>query len=91
MIRYECDKCGAPLTANDSGRFIVRIEAYAADTPLAFTEEDLRRGHKVEIDAIIEQLHHADPDEVEDQVYRRLRFDLCADCHRQFLKNPLAS
>ncbi len=89
MISFRCDKCGRALEPNAPERFIVSIEAYAADTPLVFSEEDLRKDHAAEIDAVIEELHRANPDEVEDQVYRRLRFDLCAGCHRQFLNNPL--
>ena len=89
MIRFRCDKCGRPLEPNATDRYIVSIEAYAAAGPLEFTEDEIARDHTAEINAVLDQLRHADPDTIEDQVYRRLRFDLCADCHRQFLDNPL--
>jgi hypothetical protein len=34
-------------------------------------------------------LQRTDPDQAEDQVYRRFRFDLCADCQRRYLARPL--
>ena len=89
VIRYECDRCGRPLTANGADRFIVRMELYAAGGPVEFTSDDLNRDHDDEIRAVLDQLSAADPDEVEDQTYRCLRFDVCADCHRALLRNPL--
>lgn len=89
MIRYECDKCGKALAANDVARFIVKMEVYAAAGPLEFDAADLERDGGDEIESIVKQLHAADPDEVEDQTYRCLRFDLCADCQRALLKKPL--
>lgn len=90
MIRFRCDNCGCGLDANSADRYIVSIEVYAAAPTLEFTHEDLEKDHRAEIDAVLRQLHDADPDAVEDQVYRRLRFDLCPPCHRRFLDNPLA-
>jgi len=89
MIRYECDRCGRPLGANDAARFIVKMELYAAAGPLEFDADALQRDGEDELESIVEQLRTADPDEVEDQTYRSLRFDLCAGCHRDFLREPL--
>ena len=89
MIRYECDRCGRKLGANDADRFIVKMEVYAAAGPLEFDETDLAEDGREEIESIIRQLHHADPDAIEDQTYRCLRFDLCADCQRTLLRAPL--
>jgi len=88
MIRYECDKCGAPLTANDSQRYIVKIEVYAAAGPVELDLEP-SADTKSELDNLLNQLQHADPDEVEDQTYRVFRFDLCNACRRVLIKNPL--
>jgi hypothetical protein len=30
-----------------------------------------------------------DPEELEDQVYKTFRFDLCPPCHESYLKDPL--
>jgi hypothetical protein len=89
VIRYECDKCGRPLTANGADRFIVKMELYAAGGPLEFTDDDLKGKPEEGIREVLEQLSAADPDDVEDQTYRCLRFDVCADCHRELLRRPL--
>lgn len=89
MIRYECDKCGRKLRANDAARFIVKMEIYAAAGPLELDAPELGDDAEGRLASIVEQLNAADPDEIEDQTYRCLRFDLCADCQRGFLRAPL--
>jgi len=91
MIRYRCDGCGLDLAGDGSDRYVVRIEAFAAAGRLEFTEEDMRRDHAAEIERLLSRLEKQSPDEIEDQVYRRLVFDLCPDCHRLFLRSPLAA
>lgn len=88
MIRYECDKCGRRLTANDSQRHLVKIEIYAAAGPV---ELDLPDGAEpgAELSRLLESLADADPDEVEDSTYRVFRFDVCNGCRRELIKNPL--
>ena len=88
VIRYECDKCGAAMVSNDSKRFIVKIEVYAAAGPVELDLEGDRETSG-ELEGLIEQLKTADPSEVEDQTYRSLRFDLCDTCRRRLLEHPL--
>lgn len=90
MIRYRCDGCGIDLASDGSNHFIVKIEAFAAAGKTEFTREDLRRDHQAELSRLIDKLEAQSPDEIEDQVYRALRFDLCPGCHRSFLDAPLA-
>ncbi len=89
MIRYRCDGCGIDLARDGSNHFIIKIEAFAAAGKTEFTQENLRRDHQVELNSLIEKLEALTPDEIEDQVYRALRFDLCPGCHRKFLDAPL--
>ena len=86
MIRYECDKCGMKLSSNSANRYIVKMEVYAAAGPI---DLELETGTEGQLEAVIEQLRHADPDEIEDQTYRSFRFDLCNRCRRIILSNPL--
>jgi hypothetical protein len=88
MIRYECDKCGERMVANDPKRFIVRLEVYAAAGPV---ELELDRNHDVasELTAVLNSLRAADADELEDQTYRAFRFDVCDACRRTLLAQPL--
>jgi len=88
MIHYECDRCGAPLESNDPRRYIVKLEVYAAAGHLDLTL-DAHADPQREMEDIIKSLSAADPDEVEDQTYRCLRFDVCNSCRRTLLANPL--
>lgn len=90
MIRFRCDGCGLDLARDGSNHYIVRIEAFAAAGKLEFTEQDAQRDHQAEIRRVLAELASRPPDEIEDQVYRALRYDLCPACHRKFLENPLA-
>jgi len=91
MIRYRCDGCGVDLARDGSNHFIVKIDAFAAAGKLEFKAEDLERDHAAEIRRTLETLKRQSADEIEDQVYRHFRFDLCPACHRRFLVQPLAS
>ncbi len=90
MIRYRCDGCGLDLERSGFNHYIVRIEAFAAAGKLEFTEQDLKRDHQADIRRLIAEIEAKHPDEIEDQVYRALRFDFCPACHRKFLASPLA-
>ena len=88
MIRYECDKCGVAMQANDPKRFIVRLEIYAAAGHVDLDEE-AGAASREGLREIVQQLAKADPNEVEDQTYRLLRFDVCDACHRELLERPI--
>lgn len=38
---------------------------------------------------ILIELEGVSAEEAQDQVYRKLAFDLCATCRRPYMKNPL--
>lgn len=88
-IRYACDRCGRRLEPDDPDRYVVRVEVFAAADHLSISEEDLRRDHRDEIERLLNQLEDMNPDDVEDQTYRAFRFDLCRDCHKEYLRNPI--
>lgn len=90
MIRYRCDGCGRDLARDGSNHYIVKTEVFAAAGKLEFTKEDAMRDHTAEMRALIADMEQRCPDEIEDQVYRAFRFDLCPACHRRFLASPLA-
>jgi len=88
VIRYVCDKCGLRMAANDPRRFIVKFEVYAAAGPVDL--DPLASSDAAgQWDQIMDDLAEADPDEVEDQTYRCLRFDVCDACRQGLLKRPL--
>lgn len=90
MIRYRCDGCDLDLEPDGSNHYIVKIEAFAAAGKIEITQRDLQRDHTEDIRRVLTDLERRSPDDIEDQVYRALRYDLCPDCHRQFLASPLA-
>ena len=87
MIRYSCDMCKRDIDPGDDLRYAVKIEIYAAFDPLTIEEDD--RDHLEEIQDILERLEDAESDEIGEDVYQQLRFDLCPECRRKFLQNPL--
>lgn len=89
MLHYSCDLCGKELLVEEDLRYVVKIEVYAAYDPLEITEEDLEEDHMEEISQLIKQMDDMDEQELEDQVYKNFRFDLCPECHKKFLKDPL--
>lgn len=89
MIRYRCDGCGLDLQRDGSNHYILKIEAFAAAGRLEFSREEVERDHEAEMKKLIAELEKRSPDELEDQVYRNLRFDLCPPCHKRFLASPL--
>jgi hypothetical protein len=90
MIRYSCDLCKRELDPQDDLRYVVKIEVYAAFDPAATDSEEDDRDHLEEIQDILERMEASACDQIGDAVYQQLRFDLCPDCRRKFIKNPLA-
>jgi hypothetical protein len=84
-----CDLCGKPLLATEPVRYEVRIQVYAAYDPLEITPADLTEDHRAQIRALIRRLEDMDPHDIEDSVYKELRFDLCMACQRRYLRSPL--
>lgn len=89
MDHLTCDLCGKTLLAGEPARYEVRIQVYAAYDPLELTHDDLARDPRAEIRILLERLRHADPQELEDSVYKEFLFDLCMACQRQYLRSPL--
>ena len=53
-------------------------------------EPDDDRDHLLELHEILERMEDADDHPpIDDDVYRKQRFDLCPECYRKFVKNPL--
>jgi hypothetical protein len=88
MIRYTCDLCKRELDPEDDLRYVVKVEVYAAFDPTTTDEED-DRDHLQEIQDVLERLEDAEGDQIGDEVYQQMRFDLCPECRKKFVENPL--
>ena len=88
MIHYSCDCCKRTLDADDL-RYVVKMEVYAAIDPAAMDDMDDDQDHLQEIQEILQRAGDAVDPQIGDDVYEQLRFDLCPECRKKFLKNPL--
>ena len=84
-----CTMCGRRIDAN-RGHYIVRIEVFAAAEPpdkLIYLDET--KDFKEEVDRLLDKIASTDPRELQDQVYKFFKFDLCRLCQNEYIKNPL--
>lgn len=88
MIHYSCDRCRCSIEPEEI-RYTVTIEVQVALDSNEY-ETDPDRDHLSELNAILEQLDESEREEISRSAYERRKFDLCADCHREYIKNPLA-
>jgi hypothetical protein len=84
-----CARCSAELTPGKGDFYIVRIEAVADPTPPSFSEDDLKRDHRAEIERLVSQMRDLSEQEAMYQVYRRLVLCLCGPCYRDWIENPV--
>lgn len=88
MVIYRCDGCSRAMRETDL-RYTVTIDIRAAFSEMQISLADLVRDHRQEMLELIERLKHRDPQELEDQVYRQVKLDLCPNCQRAYLRDPL--
>ena len=81
--------CGKALVATEDTRYVVKIEVYSAYDPLEVANPDADEGHAEEMQDFLADMEDMEAEELEDQVYRTFRFDLCPQCHAAYLKDPL--
>ena len=91
MIHYTCDLCKRELDPKDDLRYVVKIEIAAAFDPVAGDDEDDDRDHLEEIQDLLEHMEDAQGSHIGEDVYQELRFDLCPECRKRYLKTPLGS
>ncbi len=87
MLHFTCDHCGKDLRPGDEQRFVIKIEACAAEDPRVLTEADLDEDH---MEAVSELLRDTEDCATEmDQPHQHFRYDLCHECHKRFVQDPL--
>jgi hypothetical protein len=89
MIHYSCDRCKRLIDATDDVRYVVRMEVQAVIDATEVDEAGDDRDHLLEIHEILERLEDDESELVSEDVYQRRRFDLCPECYRKFMKNPI--
>ena len=87
MIQYSCDLCSRPIDSEDDIRYVVKIEVYAALDAQSDVLDDERDG----LEQLQQMLERMDDGQcvTDEDVYQQLRFDLCPECRKKFVKHPL--
>ena len=87
MVHYTCDVCGQALSNN---RFIVKLEVLPAPETGTLSPADLDADHLEEISELLNEDDLEDAaDEADPFSSQYQQFDLCGECRRQFLRDPL--
>ena len=90
MDGLTCDRCDKPLLVGDDARYVVEVKVYAAYDALEVTREELERATDPEAwRRLLAACEARSADELQDEVYRELRFDLCVACQRAYLRDPI--
>ncbi|MHC4197056.1 MAG: hypothetical protein ACYSRP_03975 [Planctomycetota bacterium] len=91
MIHYSCDMCGQIIQTEDELRYVVKIEVYPADeTDEEHDGIDEPKHDMTELSIEEErEVEEGPEDEEDDMEYRTLRFDLCSECHKRYIRDPL--
>jgi hypothetical protein len=88
MIHFTCDCCKRSIDPERELRYVVRVEVYAAIENVDDDGDD-ETDHLQEIQDILERLDDAEDAEIGDDVYHKVRYDLCSTCRARYVKNPL--
>jgi hypothetical protein len=88
MLRVICDGCGKELRAGED-HHVVKIEVYAAHDPAELTEDDLDEDHMEAVSQLIRELEDLDEPPDLEPPSRQMRYDLCGDCRKRYLRDPL--
>jgi hypothetical protein len=89
MLHITCDSCGKELRAGEN-RYVVKIEVFAAHDPAELTEADLDEDHMEAVSQLIQQMEEVDVAEALEPASRHLRYDLCPECRKRYLRDPLS-
>lgn len=89
MIHYSCDRCKRILDSEEELRYVVKIEVYAAIAPTDADEVEDDRDHLLELQEYLERIDDSDHEVLGDDVYQKQRFDLCLECYKEYIKNPV--
>lgn len=88
MIHYTCDRCKRQIDPAEQTRYVVHIEIQTAmDEPMADTDDDIDQ--LSELHQMLASLSEDSIDDRDSSLNHHGQYDLCPECHHQFLQNPL--
>src|SRR5262245_14928238 len=89
MMHFSCDACGKELLAGEDDRYVVKIEAFPAQDPSQLTDADLDDDHMEAVSELLRDLEDMEAELTLPEPTKHLRYDLCAECHVRFVRDPL--
>ncbi len=89
MLHFTCDLCGKELPSGEDQRYVVKMEAYAVHDPAEITEADLDEDHMEAVSQLLRDTEDNGLDSELDEAHKSFRYDLCPECHKKFLRDPL--
>jgi len=89
MLHFSCDLCGKELQAETDQRYIVKMEVFAARDPRELTDDDLEHDSLDDLSEVLQQIEDGEESENLTPTFKQIRYDLCCDCHKKFLRDPL--
>ena len=89
MIHFSCDRCKRAINPHDQLRYVVRIETRAALDFENATDDEADRDHLLEVADALDCADDDDCDFIGEDIYQQQRFDLCPECYRKFIRNPV--
>ena len=89
VIHYSCDRCKRVIESEEEMRYVVRMEVRAAfdGTHVEVDQDD--RDHLLEVHEILEAVDDFEDEGGTEEVCQQLKFDLCPECYRRFIKTPM--
>ena len=88
MIKTFCDVCGHEIKSKTI-HYELKIEVKAAYETLEINLADLLKDHTDEIKALMQEIEHTDPQQLQDDVYKTFHFHLCRACQQHYIRAPL--
>ncbi len=90
MLHVTCDLCGKELYPGDDQRYVVKMEVFAASDPAKLTEADLDDDHMEAVSQLLRETEDGDAADLVEPAARHFRFDLCPQCQKKFVRDPLS-
>ena len=91
MIHYTCDRCQKTIDAAIDLRYQVNIVTQVVLDGPENSCEDEDHDHLIEVDELLERVDDEQCEQLCQDLYQTRRFDLCSNCYRQYLQNPLGA
>lgn len=68
---------------------MLKMNIYAAYDTLEIDPSDLEKDYEDEIRRLIDEMKDMDPKQLEEDVFKKFKFDVCRKCHKKFIMDPL--